>query len=225
MSDRIRTVLEKRIITGELPPGARLRELEIAAEFNTSQTPVREALEALQMLQLVESERYRGTYVRSISDQEMEESYAVRGVLEQFAAELAAPRLNGNVSDLRDILTDLHAAARAGDAESYARHNDRFHRRILEHSGNQLLLDAWTRLGFETRVRIHLSRHHESNLVDRAGEHDAAVDALERGNGVTAGRILREHAAMCIKRWKERLIPEDVASQGTIPPTPAAALS
>lgn len=206
MSDRIRSSLAERIFDGTLKAGDRLVELDIAREFDTSQTPVREALRELESLRLVESVPYRGTRVREISDREMIEAYTVRGILEQLAAELAAPRLKGNVADIRASLALIHEAARNGDIELYARHNMDFHRAIVLASDNQVLIQSWDRLSFEGRVRLHLRSRHETKLVDRAREHDGPVDALEAGDGITAGRLLREHAESCKQRWCERVL-------------------
>src|ERR1700733_11664714 len=107
MSDRIRRALAERIIAGQLAPGERLVEMRIAEEFRTSQAPVREALRELETLRLVESEPYRGTRVREVGEREMADAYAVRAVLEQAAAELAAPVLKGNVDHLRRCLEKL----------------------------------------------------------------------------------------------------------------------
>lgn len=201
MSDRIRDTLTSKIFDGKLLPGDRLVELEIAREFDTSQTPVREALRELESLGLVESASYRGTRVRAISDREMVEAYTVRGALEQLAAELAAPQLQGNVSSIRESLNGIHEAARTGDIEGYAKHNLDFHRAIVLASNNQILIQSWERLSFEARVRLHLRSRPEAYLVDRAREHDAPLEALESGDGVTAGRLLREHAESCKQRW------------------------
>lgn len=204
MSDRIRNAITSRIFDGTLKAGERLVELEIAREFDTSQTPVREALRELESLKLVECVPYRGTRVRQISDREMLEAYTVRGVLEQLAAELAAPRLKGNVDDIRASLTKIHEAAQSGDIDAYAHYNLEFHRGIVLASDNQILIDCWDRLSFEGRVRLHLRRHHEPKLVDRAREHDAPLNALEAGDGITAGRLMREHAESCKQRWCDR---------------------
>lgn len=212
MSDRIRSALISRIYDGSLKAGDRLFELEIAREFDSSQTPVREALRELESLRLVESVPYRGTRVREISDREMIEAYTVRGVLEQLAAELAAPRLKGNVGTIRVSLEQIHESARAGDVEAYAKHNLEFHRAIVMASDNEVLMQSWDRLSFEARVRLHLRRQ-ETKLVDRAREHDAPVEALNAGDGVTAGRLLREHAESCKRRWLEQI--NDVANQST----------
>ena len=219
MSDRIRTALAQRIFDGTLKAGERLVELEIAREFDTSQTPVREALRELESLQLVESVPYRGTRVREISDREMIEAYTVRGVLEQLAAELAAPKLKGNVASIRASLEQIHQAAKQHDLEEYARHNLDFHRQIVLASDNKVLIESWDRLSFEARVRLHLSRRHEPNLVDRAREHDGPLDALEAGDGITAGRLLRDHAESCKQRWCDRSL-----ERNTDTPTDSAEL-
>jgi DNA-binding GntR family transcriptional regulator len=193
MSDRIRRVLAERIIGGMLAPGERLVEMRIAGEFRTSQAPVREALRELETMRLVESEPYRGTRVRDVGEREMAEAYAVRAVLEQAAAEAAAPSLKGNVEGLRRSLVELKIASEAGDREGYARHDLDFHRGIVEAAGNKILLQTWDSLGFEARIRIMLARK-EPDLPRIASCHDPILEALEAGDGPTAGRLLREHA-------------------------------
>jgi DNA-binding GntR family transcriptional regulator len=204
MSDRIRAALEQRIFDGTLQPGDRLIELNLAKEFNASQTPVREALRALENQKLIETAPYRGTYVRGISDREMQEAYFVRGALEQLAAELAAPKLKNNVAVLRAILADLYRAAHQGDPAGYSQHNLAFHLEIVKASGNQMLVEAWQALNFETRVRVLLSRHPKPDFVERAREHDPIVDALEKGNGPQAGILLKDHGLACLERWLSR---------------------
>ncbi len=193
MSDRIRRVLADRIIAGLLAPGERLVEMRIAHEFRTSQAPVREALRELEALRLVESEPYRGTRVREVSEREMDEAYAVRAILEQAAAEVAAPALAGDVARLRECLTRLQASALAGDREGYVRHDVDFHRGIVEAAGNRILLQAWESLGFETRIRIMLARD-EPDLARIVAIHEPILMALEAGDGTLAGRLLRSHA-------------------------------
>ena len=193
MSDRIRRVLAERIIGGLLAPGERLVEMRIAEEFRTSQAPVREALRELETLRLVESEPYRGTRVREVGERDMAEAYAVRAVLEQAAAEAAAPALKGNVERLRRTLEELGVAALAQDREGYARHDIDFHRGIVEAAGNKVLLQTWDSLGFDVRLRIMLARK-EPDLPRFAACHDPILEALDAGDGPTAGRLLREHA-------------------------------
>jgi len=93
LADRVRQVLMERIIDGTYPPATRLVEMQIARELNISQAPVREAFCALEAARLVETEPYRGTRVREVSDRECREAYQVRAVLEELAAQLGATRL------------------------------------------------------------------------------------------------------------------------------------
>ena len=207
MSDRIRETLSERILVGKLLPGDRLVELDLAREFDTSQTPVREALRELEQLRLVESQPYRGTRVRTISDREMTEAYAVRGALEQLAGEVAGPLLQHDadtIRELREISDTLHRAAAASNIDDYCLHNMRFHRRIIAATNNAMLAHTWESLAFDARVRIHLKIVKAADLVERAREHDAIIDALEQGQGALAGRLLREHANSCLQRWLAR---------------------
>lgn len=193
MSDRVRQILLERILDGTYPPGYRLVELEIAHELNTSQGPVREALRELEAVRLVETEPYRGTRVREVSARETREAYQVRAVLEEFAAQLAAPRLQGRVGLLQAELDQLFDAGQAGDVERFAQHDLAFHRMIVEAADNTMLLRAWESLGFEVRIRVLLSQR-PMDLPALAKSHQPVVDAFAAGDGASAGRLLRFRA-------------------------------
>jgi DNA-binding GntR family transcriptional regulator len=192
MSDRIRRLLSERILTGVYEPGYRLIELRIARELNTSQGPVREALRELEALGLIEVEPFKGTRVRRLSERDMQEAFEARAVIEQFAAELAAPRLKGNTAELRRQVAAIHKAAKSGDIDYYTTEDLPFHRRIVEHSGNSILVRFWDALQFEVRTRIFLSRSNV-NLKESHRFHQRIVEALDQGDGKRAGELLREH--------------------------------
>ncbi len=204
MSDRIRDAIADQIYTGTLKPGDRLVELDLARQFDSSQTPVREALRELESLRLVESQPYRGTRVRAVSSREMAEAYAVRGVLEQFAAELAASGLRHDPQPLRSAVEALKAAAMAGDGPTYAAHNYAFHRAIMEAAGNQVLLQSWQSLAFETRMRLSVARSSATDIVERIEIHAEILQAFEQGDGALAGRLLRAHSESIGALWQRR---------------------
>jgi DNA-binding GntR family transcriptional regulator len=108
------------------------------------------------------------------------------------------------IRELREISETLHRAAEAGNIDDYCLHNMRFHRRIIGATNNAMLAHTWESLAFDARVRIHLKIVKAADLVERAREHDAIIDALEQGLGPTAGRLLREHANSCLQRWLAR---------------------
>ncbi len=195
MRDQIRRVLVQRILEGYYKPGDRLVELQIARELKTSQGPVREALRDLEALRLVESETYRGTRVRALSEREREHAGMVRGVLEQTAAQWGAATLKGRVGALRAELEAMRCAAAIQDLDAYAEHNMTFHRAIVEASGNPVLVRVWDSLMLEVRTRIGLVQL-AIDLAFAAETHVPIIDAFDRGDGETAGRLLREHAEM-----------------------------
>jgi DNA-binding GntR family transcriptional regulator len=220
MREQIRKELVKRILDGTYVPGERLVELQIAREFHSSQGPVREALRELEALRLVESQTYRGTRVRSVSDREMTEAADVRGVLEEEAARLASASFVTDSMPLRSALELIRAAARGNDLDEYARSNMEFHRRIVEASGNGVLLRVWDSLMLEVRTRINLTQR-SLQLVDVAETHVPIVEALARGDGAEAGRLLREHAWLFGRRIDA---PRDESANASKPgqPGPAA---
>ena len=143
MHKRIRDVLVTRILDGTYPPEFRFKELTLAREFDVSQAPVREALRELEALGLVTSEHYRGTRVRGVDVEAMREAYELRALIEARAAEIVAPRAHDLCEFLAEQLEDMRQAMRAGDDERLAASALRFHRRLVEESGNRTFLDTW----------------------------------------------------------------------------------
>src|SRR3954453_4371448 len=132
----VRDGVVRSILAGRYAPGDRLLELNLAKEYGTSQGPVREALRELEMLGFVRSEPHRGTYVRDPWQRGMLELYELRGALEEFAARMATPRLRDDVSSLQAEVDAMAAAADADDVHATVEHSERFHRLIIEASGN-----------------------------------------------------------------------------------------
>jgi len=158
MRDQIREVLVARILDGTYPAGTQLKELTLAREFNVSQAPIREALRELEGSGLVTSERFRGTHVRGADFEEMRESYELRRMLEQRAVELAAPYPPPLIADLEQFTRAMDSALKVGDPERYIDYALRFHRRVVESSGNRTFLRLWDSLLWDIRGRIALRR-------------------------------------------------------------------
>jgi len=175
MRDQIREVLVARILDGTYPAGTQLKELTLAREFNVSQAPIREALRELEGSGLVTSERFRGTRVRGADFDEMRESYELRSMLEVRAVELAAPYPRELLDELEQLVRVMESALKADDQERYIDHALRFHRRLVESSGNRTFLRLWDSLLWDIRGRIALRRltdqgHSLRSLADAHGE-------------------------------------------------------
>ncbi len=205
MRDRVKQVLLDRILEGIYKPGDRLVELQLARELDTSQGPVREALRDLEAMRLVESVTYRGTRVRAISQQELQESYQVRAELEGLAGRLAAPQFLTQPESLQMALQALEAAAQAQDFEQFTRCNAAFHRLIVETAGNSVLLRVWSSLDSETWTRINLLivRHKSDDLNSLMAEHRAITEALIQGKAELAEKLLCQHVEIALSRSPE----------------------
>ena len=158
MRDHIREILVGRILDGTYPAGTQLKELYLAREFDVSQAPIREALRELEGSGLVSSERFRGTRVRGADFAEMRESYELRTMLEVRSVVLAAPYKPQLLADLAEYLREMDAAVKADDSEWYIDNALRFHRRLVESSGNRTFLAVWDSLLWDIRGRIALRR-------------------------------------------------------------------
>jgi phosphonate utilization transcriptional regulator len=188
--------LERRILAGELAPGDKMNEEFVAAQFNVSRGPVREAFRALESAGLVRIEKNRGVFVRQVSIAEADEIYEVRAGLDELIGRLLATRIQpGQLCLLRELLKKMQQAARARSVEQYYPLNVQFHDLLAEFTGNGTLLAHYRRLVNELHLyrRETLARGQDSFPISTR-EHAAIVDALARRDGDRAGKLMYEHA-------------------------------
>lgn len=205
MSHKIKRALIERIAEGTYAAGERLTELQLAREFNTSQAPVREALCQLEAMGIVETQPYKGTRVREVSQKELRECLQIRASLEQLAAELAGNAIMDKLADLKVAAEETLRAAKSKSAKDYAIANLQFHRIIVEASGSETLISVWNSLAPELRMLASVKEHVE-NLNDAAHDHFEIVEAFSEGDYRFAGRLLRKHAESALAM---HLKPED----------------
>ena len=198
--------LRLAIVSSTLRPGERLNIDQLAAQLGVSLTPVRGAIQRLSTEGLVDIHPRSGTFVASLTLQDVEETFQIRAALEGLAAELAASALT--TEDLRR-LRDLHKALRRpireqADRDAHERLNSEFHQLILAASGNRRLQEMYTALNAHIKIaRIHAADSGWSARQRReTAEHDAILKALEARDPQAAGEALRRH----IHRAKDALL-------------------
>jgi len=194
MRDRIRDVIVERTLDGTYPSGMRLKELALAAEFQVSQAPIREALRELEALGLVQSERYRGTRVRPADLRELREAYELRALIEERSAQLAVPCAPQVLQDLRRHLGAMQRAVRARNGREHASAAAAFHHTLVVASGNAMFVRVWEAMHWEVRIRVAMQQRRQRGLKPDAlvKAHGAVVRALEGGDGAGAGKRLRK---------------------------------
>ena len=187
--------IERRILGGELAPGSKLNEAELAGELRVSRGPVREAFRALEQSGLVRTEKNRGVFVRQVSLEEANEIYEVRAVLEGLTGRLAAKRIRPEqVEKIRAVVKKMHAVSRARDAAAYYPLNVQFHELLVEAAGNRALKANYQRIVNELDLyrRETISRSAE-NIPESTRDHEAIVNAVAKGDEKLAERLLHEH--------------------------------
>ena len=180
------------IRNGQLKPGSRILETELAEWLNISRTPVREAIHRLESEGLICSGPHRGMVVAELDYQAIMELYQMREVLEATAAGLAAKHASeAEIFALRELLDQERKMS--GDSDAQARNNKGFHNALYHAAHNRYLLkslnglrDAMTLLGTTTYT---LPNRSETALA----EHDAIVQAIASGDAVAAENAAREH--------------------------------
>lgn len=192
LSEQIRDVLLARITSGELRPGDRIVELKVAAELETSQAPVREALRELETIGVVESLHNRGARVRVFDPDELRQMYEVRAQLEGYAVELLTAAGTPVKSLLAEPIRKMRNAARANDPIKLARYNAEFHRILAEHSGNKVLAEMWQTLNVKVRTMVNFSSG-SRDLMQIADSHVAIVDAISSGDPQVAREAIVSH--------------------------------
>jgi DNA-binding GntR family transcriptional regulator len=207
----VRDGLVRAILDGRFGPGDRLIEMNIAKEYGTSQGPVREALRELEMLGFVRSEPNRGTYVRDPWQRGMLELYDVRAALEEFAARMATPRLCDDVSALQAEVDLMADAAVRNDVHAAVEHSERFHRLILEASGNKLLYTMWDSLSITDHTALTMVTL-SLDLATLAEAHQPIVDAIAAGDVELACRVSREH-----QQWFVELLNAEAQEHQALP--------
>lgn len=193
LREDIKEFLIDAIVRGELKPGERIVETQVAQQLGVSQGPVREALRDLEIFGFVVSSPFRGTQVRQISNEDLVEIYPIRAALEGIAARFAAVHIDdAMLVQLETLLDQMREAAAAGDREAHIDADVAFHRTIIEASGNKLLRQFWEsmRLATTTFVTNAMVRRSLGELADR---HAPVLTALQARDPSAAEEAMRRH--------------------------------
>lgn len=192
--DEMRVALADDILSGRIAPGERLDEKSIAKRFQTSRTPVREALKQLAATALAVHQPRRGVFVVAVSEERLGQMFELAADMESLCARYAAVRMSPadrrTLVDLHRHCRDLVAQEAAAD---YDVANRNFHRLILHASGNDYLIEAT----IAARIRVQPYRRAQFHLAGRLttslAEHDEVVEALLASDGEEAQRRMRRH--------------------------------
>jgi DNA-binding GntR family transcriptional regulator len=195
-SEKAYEVLRERLRNGEYPAGDVISEQGLAREFEMSRTPVREAVRTLAHEGLLKVLPNRGVVVTSPSVADIEETYAIREVLEGLASRLAATRVSGaGLARLEEILETAQEAVVEGDVDDLTRLDHEFHAEIARQSHNERLQAALANLRDADALQRYGQRDalHRGRYETSLSEHRRILRAIKEHDAVAAEEAMREH--------------------------------
>lgn len=203
--DTYRAVRDQ-ILRGDREGGEWLREGELAASLGVSRTPVREALRRLAAEGLVRHEHHRGVQVQSWSAHDLDEIFNLRSVLEPWGCGLAATSGLADLEELHDLATAMDAEAERDrpDLDEITRLNNRFHRAILDASGNSRLSQMVASVVAVPLVWRTFSHYSPASMRRSLAHHHELVDALRARDATWAESVMRSH----VRAARTALLPD-----------------
>ncbi|ENM5788693.1 GntR family transcriptional regulator [Vibrio mimicus] len=216
-SENLTEYLIEAIVEGELAPGRKISEPELAKRFQVSRGPLREALMRVEGLGLIERIPHIGARVTQLSPTKLVELYAVREALEGMAARLAARNITEiELAGLESLLSthSTHIDQVEGASYFHQQGDFDFHYRIIQASRNQQLIGLLCdELYHLLRMYRYQSPRSHSRPVEALEEHKFILRAIRQRDEELAEILMRRHIA-CSRQLIEQQIMLDAQQQG-----------
>lgn len=194
LRDVVFKTLREAILRGDLAPGERLMEIQLANQLGVSRTPIREAIRKLELEGLVVMIPRRGAEVAKITEKDLRDVLEVRTSLEELAISLACERMTDeDIEELKAALDRFDAALAQKDVTKIAAMDVAFHDVIFASTQNARLIQILNNLR-EQMYRYRLEYLKDFSTHERlCGEHKEIVEAIATRNSVWAKKLIQEH--------------------------------
>ncbi|MBM7059382.1 GntR family transcriptional regulator [Pseudomonas sp. UL073] len=197
LSEHVFRRIQAAIVRGEIAPGSKISEPELARTYGISRGPLREAIHRLEGQRLLVRVPHVGARVVSLSQAELVELYEIRESLEGMACRLAAERMSAEEIDELRRLLDLHEqdeAFKAGVGYYQQEGDFDFHYRIIQGSGNRTLTQMLCGEMYQLVRMYRLQFSATPNRPRQAfAEHHRILDAIADRDGELAELLMRRH--------------------------------
>jgi len=197
LREKILETIRDAILKGSLKPGERVSEPDLAERFGISRTPIREAFRQLESEGYLQVIPRKGAVVASLTERDVEEFYAIKIILEGFAARMAAEQLSDKeIERLETINERLQKLADEGDVKNFFKVHDEFHEVFIKASGNEKLLELINQLVMKFK-RLRLASLSQPGRMDiSVKEHEQLIDAFKKHDGHGADSLVRHTATI-----------------------------
>lgn len=199
--EHIADELRGAVMSGRLAPGTQLGEADLAARFEVSRGPLREAMQRLVSEGILQAVVNRGVFVNELTLEDVVDVYRTRGVIERGALEIvAAERREDTYRALGPSLEAMRAAAGRGDGPAVSDADQAFHEVLVECSGSPRLIRAMRTLVVETRMCLGELETTYLDLGSQVAEHEELREAIRSGTAERAHELLVGHLQDAVER-------------------------
>lgn len=194
LSDALYVSMRRAIVSGKIPPGTPIKEMDISRETGVSRTPVREAVRKLESECLLLRMPGRKLVVTRPNRDEMAEIFLVRSVLEGLAGRIACAKINSaHIESLKKIERMMRRGAKEKQLSLSIKSNLEFHKLIVDICDIGVLSETLKRFWDTVRMMSMTNLDDRSWIHMSIKEHKEIIDALEKKNGAAAERLIRKH--------------------------------
>lgn len=210
LRDVVFNTLREAILRGDLQPGERLMELQLAAKLGVSRTPIREAIRMLEQEGLAVTVPRKGAEVAKMTLKGMEDVLEIRGALDELASQLACERITEEQLVRLDARKqDFIESLKSGDVKLIAEADVNFHDVIYEATGNPKLVSLLNNLREQIyRYRVEYIKKVENHPI-LIKEHEAIYQSLLNRNQEEAQLAIREHVGNQATAVKEVIVRQE----------------
>jgi DNA-binding GntR family transcriptional regulator len=195
--------IREMILDGQLSPGEKLTQEELANKLGVSRTPLLRALQLLEGDMLLVSIPRRGMYVRKMTLVELRDAFQLRCAVESLASELAAVQMKkAQVKQMRDLFAPFADDLNQANLIEYQKADHAFHSMILQGSGNEIIRKMPV-------INNILKITYQYGLIrlpyQTYREHMAIIDGIEAKDPVAASKAMREHLGHSVLTLEARM--------------------
>lgn len=205
--------LKRQILVGEIAPGTRMMEVELADVMGVSRTPVREAIRKLEKEGLVTIEPRKGAYASNVSIKDMVDVLEVRQGLEGMAAAIASGKITETQkTELLQVVEKYKTAVASANIDEIIKYDEEFHSMIISISGNKTLMQVFSTVQ-ELALRFRYIYYDDFNRYESMPrEHQLIEEAIMSGDSEKARVAAGDH----VSKLKEFILNEGEKAFGSL---------
>ncbi len=196
LRDVVFNTLREAILKGDLKPGERLMELQLASKLGVSRTPIREAIRMLEQEGLAVTTPRKGAEVAKMTIKDMEDVLEIRDALDELAVRIACQKISDEqLKQLEDMKELFEKSTQTGNVKKIAEADVTFHDVIYEATGNPKLVTLLNNLREQVyRYRVEYIKD-PKNYPTLIAEHEAILESLKNRDVKNAVEAMHVHVA------------------------------